>query len=150
MENSFGIESFADDLMLQKEKYVQMTAIVREQQIAIDKNDMESLSKLLDKKRGLLVEIENVDRKISKIKTNWNSIRESVAPELRNKIENVVDKISDVLKELIALEETGRNSMEAKKGFVSNELKKLQTKKKAKNAYYQKGADQSRFLDKEN
>src|SRR3989304_5649237 len=95
-----NIEEFISQLNLEKDKYIEMTAIAEEQKKTIADNNTSNLLKLLERKSVILKDIEDIERNVSTVKSSWNEIRQSIDPALRGRAEDIVDEISNILKPL--------------------------------------------------
>ena len=144
-----NIEEFISQLNLEKDKYIEMTAIAEEQKKTITDNNTSNLLKLLERKSVILKDIEDIERNVSTVKSSWNEIRQSIDPALRGRVEDIVDEISNILKTLVALEEEGRNILEGRRDSTSEEIKSLRVKKQARNAYDSGDKSDNRFVDKD-
>ena len=140
---------FLDGLKRQHAKYREMVAVAEEQLAVVASSDVDALLRLLDRKRGIMSEIEAIEKEIAEVKVQWPEIRAGLDADLIRRVETAVAETRDVLEQLVQLEEQGKAAMERRKDVTADELKGLWQKKKMRDAYGgpQKKPPDTRFYD---
>ena len=129
-------------LKKQKDCYVQLLAIARRQQKAIDtKNDPDLLQALQDK-NPILQTLQELDEEMQPL------INDLSAPDRELMIEKgqaLKDESAQTLEELIAVEDACAKILKDKKEDVLEQIKEFQGRKQGLKGYGQSGGKSSRF-----
>ena len=126
---------FLDGLRRQHAKYRDMVAVAEEQLVVLESADVDALLKLLDRKRGIMAEIDAIEKEIADVKSRWPDIRPGLDASTIGEVESAVTETRAILERLVKLEEQGKTAMEKKKVATADELKGLWQKKKMRDAY---------------
>ncbi|MFH1022453.1 MAG: flagellar export chaperone FlgN [Planctomycetota bacterium] len=105
------------DLITKEEETRQMLALVQEEQ-------------------RMVREIEVVEKDLSDAKREWEVRREHIEPNLRQRVEGVMDGVRKVLEELMKVEEDCRKRMESHRQVVAKGIQELSRAKEAGRAYH--------------
>ena len=138
-----------DGLRRQSEKYREMVAVAEEQRRVLEGDDVDALLKLLDRKRGLLVEVDVVEKEIGGIKAKWPEMKAELDATTIREVERAVEETRSVLESLVKLEEEGKAAMERRRSKTGDELRDLMQKRKVRDAYGEpkKSPPETRFFD---
>ncbi len=111
--------------------------------------DVEFLFTTLREKQKLVLEIEELDRKMIGLKQWWKVNKTSLPEEDRIEITRLFSDIEQILQELLKLEGIIAEKVKGNQKELEKELTKVNAGKRAVRAYYgKKGLRESRFLDR--
>ena len=140
-------ERLLDGLRRQREKYREMAAVAADQQKALESSDMDGLLAVVERKRGLLAEIDALEKDVAPLRARWDELKSAADAALAKEIEDTVLSTRDVLQALVKQEDEGRAALERSRQDSAEELKALMLKKKARNAYGDPSGKGPRFVD---
>ena len=129
-------------LKKQKDCYVQLLAIARRQQKAIDaKNDPDLLQALQDK-NPILQTLQDLDEEMQPL---INDLSDSGRELMIEKGQALKDESAQTLEELISVEDACAKILKDKKEDVLEQIKEFQGRKQGLKGYGQSGGKSSRF-----
>lgn len=140
-------ELFAQELGKQRDKYRALLDITRQQQGVIDSGNVDALLQLAERKRGVLDEIEAIDRGIIQWKREWRVIKKTLSTDEVTRVERVVDEITTLLQELIRLEDASRQASQKKQSETQQKMKDVKRKQQAFDAYKPQSEQGGSYLD---
>ena len=129
-------------LKKQKDCYVQLLAIARRQQTAIDEQNDPDLMKALQDKNTLLQTLQGVDEEMQPI---INNLSDSDRTLLIQKAQALKDEAAQTLEELIAVEDACAKILNEKKDDTVEQMKVFQERKQGLKGYGESGGKSSRF-----
>ena len=129
-------------LKKQKDCYVQLLAIARLQQTAIDEQNDPDLMKALQDKNTLLLTLQTLDEEMQPILKN---ISDSDRALLIQKGQTLKDEAAQTLEELIAIEDACAKILNDKKEETVEQMKTFQERKQGLKGYGESGGKSSRF-----
>jgi hypothetical protein len=129
-------------LKKQKDCYVQLLAIARQQQKAIDEQDDPGLMKALQDKNTLMQTLQTLDEEMqSALKSLSDSDRALMIP----KGQALKDEAAQALEELIAVEDACTKILKDKKDETADQMKVFQQRKQGLKGYGESSGKSSRF-----
>jgi hypothetical protein len=140
-----------DVLASQAEQYAEMTALARRQVELLTESNPAALTEVLNQKQQLMTKIESGNSEIGPLKASWADDRETVDADLRARVEQAVDKVRDVLRELVELENAFREQVTGKRNQTRDEIQQVRRTNAARKAYGQPNQPQGndpRFMDR--
>jgi hypothetical protein len=129
-------------LKKQKDCYVQLLAIARQQQKAIDEQNDPDLMKALQDKNTLLQALQTVDEEMQPA---LKSLSDSDRVLMIQKGQALKDEAAQVLEELIAVEDACAKILKDKKEETTDQMKVFQERKQGLKGYGESGGKSSRF-----
>ncbi len=144
---NIDVEKLLEGFAQQRELYEKMVEVTREQNRRIESNEVDALLKVLENKNQLLREIGDIETGAAPLRRQWNEAHEEMDAETVKRVETGIGGTKEVLQALLKLEEEGREMMERQRGTAGDQIRQIQQKRKARNAYGQKRPDESRFID---
>ncbi len=136
------INRILECLKKQKDCYVQLLAIARRQQTAIDEQNDPDLMKALQDKNTLLLTLQTLDEEMQPILKN---ISDSDRALLIQKGQALKDEAAQTLEELIAIEDACAKILNDKKEETVEQMKTFQERKQGLKGYGESGGKSSRF-----
>lgn len=136
-----------DSLSRQRDRYASVAGISERQRALLESNDMDALIDLIDQKRRLLLEIESIKKETADLMERWPSLRASAPAETVRGVEAVVEETRALLERILRIEEEDRARFEQGRQERADELRKLQMRKKMRDAYGQKGSADPGVVD---
>ena len=136
------INRILECLKKQKDCYVQLLAIARLQQTAIDEQNDPDLMKALQDKNTLLLTLQTLDEEMQPILKN---ISDSDRALLIQKGQALKDEAAQTLEELIAIEDACAKILNDKKEETVEQMKTFQERKQGLKGYGESGGKSSRF-----
>jgi hypothetical protein len=124
-----------DLLVRQQERYRQMASLVSDQQRVLQGRDLDALLGLVDRKRALLEEIEDLERDLLPLKARWPELKAALGDAERAAVECALTEIKGLLGEIVRLEEEGRLLMEGRRSSAEDEVRRLLQRRRAQGAY---------------
>lgn len=145
---TFSHQPFLDDLGLQKAKYEDIVALSLEQKKLIERDDVDGLMQILERKRRLMSDLEAVEARLKGHRLEWSEERSKVEERTVREVEDLVLSTRKVLEQLVSLEDESRTLMEKYRDATADQLKELWQKKKVREAYGGSGGEpDGRFYD---
>jgi len=129
-------------LKKQKDCYVQLLAIARQQQKAIDEQNDPDLMKALQDKNTLLQTLQTLDEEMQPALKN---LSDSDRVLMIQKGQALKDEAAQVLEELIAVEDACAKILKDKKEETTDQMKVFQERKQGLKGYGESGGKSSRF-----
>ena len=129
-------------LKKQKDCYVQLLAIARRQQKAIDGQNDPDLMKALQYKNTLLQTLQTLDEEMQSALKN---LSDSDRALMIQKGMAIKDEAAQVLEELIAVEDACAKILKDKKEETADQMKVFQERKQGLKGYGDSGGKTSRF-----
>ena len=136
------INRILEGLKKQKDCYVQLLAIARRQQKAIDEQNDPDLMKALQDKNTLLQTLQGLDEEIQPALKN---LSDSDRALMIQKGKVLKDEAAQVLEELIAIEDACAKILSDKKEETAEQMKVFQERKQGLKGYGETGGKSSRF-----
>lgn len=102
-----------DRLRRQQEKYREMVAL------SASAKDLDALFGLIERKRAILAEVEALEAELAPIKADWARVRAGFTPEEARAVRETLDATQQVLKELVRVEDEGREQLEKQRALES-------------------------------
>jgi hypothetical protein len=122
-------------LRLQQSKYRQMVAIVTTQRSVFASLDVDGILGLIEQKRRLLTEIDEIEAELAPLKSDWARVRAGFSAEEGLALEATLDGTKQVLEELVRLEDEGRALLDKRRAEKTEALEGLLNKTRARGAY---------------
>ncbi len=144
---NIDVEKLLEGFARQRELYEKMVEVTREQNRRIESNEVDALLKVLENKNQLLREVGEIETGAAPLRRQWNEAHKEMDAETVKRVETGIGGTKEVLRELLKLEEEGREMMERQRGAAGDQIREIQQKRKVRNAYGQKGPGGSRFID---
>ncbi len=145
------LTKLADGFSRQYELYRQMLGLSKEQYELRD--NMDEIYRILLEKQKLVLQIQNIDKEISESKKWWAENKNLLSREDRRQVETWFEKIENILKQLLDLENQVSSSVKDKMKEVEEKLSEVSVGKRAVRAYgnalKRKGQNEPRFMDKQ-
>jgi hypothetical protein len=129
-------------LKKQKDCYVQLLAIARQQQKAIDEQNDPGLMKALQDKNTLLQTLQTLDEETQSALKN---LSDSDRALMISKGQALKDEAAQALEELIAVEDACAKILNDKKDETVEQMKVFQERKQGLKGYGESGGKSSRF-----
>jgi len=129
-------------LKKQKDCYVQLLAIARQQQKAIDEQNDPDLMKALQDKNTLLQTLQTLDEEIQSALKVLSDLDRAL---MIQKGQALKDEAAQVLEELIAVEDACAKILKDKKEETTDQMKVFQERKQGLKGYGESGGKSSRF-----
>ena len=129
-------------LKKQKDCYVQLLAIARQQQKAIDEQNDPDLMKALQDKNTLLQTLQTLDEEMQSALKVLSDLDRAL---MIQKGQALKDEAAQVLEELIAVEDSCAKILNEKKEETTDQMKVFQERKQGLKGYGESGGKSSRF-----
>jgi len=129
-------------LKKQKDCYVQLLAIARQQQKAIDEQNDPDLMKALQDKNTLLQTLQTLDEEMQSALKVLSDLDRAL---MIQKGQALKDEAAQVLEELIAVEDACAKILKDKKEETTDQMKVFQERKQGLKGYGESGGKSSRF-----
>jgi len=129
-------------LKKQKDCYVQLLAIARQQQKAIDEQNDPDLMKALQDKNTLLQTLQTLDEEMQSALKVLSDLDRAL---MIQKGQALKDEAAQVLEELIAVEDSCAKILKDKKEETTDQMKVFQERKQGLKGYGESGGKSSRF-----
>ena len=126
---------FLEGLRRQQSKYRELATVAEEQKRVLDGGDIDALMTVVERKRVIMAEIEELEKDLSATKGRWAELRASVDEATIREVEGAVEETKRILQELVRLEDEARAVLERQRISTAEQLKELMTKKRARGAY---------------
>jgi flagellar biosynthesis/type III secretory pathway chaperone len=136
------INRILEGLKKQKDCYVQLLAIARRQQKAIDAQNDSDLMKALQDKNTLLQTLQTVDEEMQPA---LKGLSDSDRTQMIQKGQALKDEAARTLEELIAIEDACAKILKDKKEETADQMKVFQQRKQGLKGYGETGDKSSRF-----
>ena len=136
------INRMIECLKKQKDCYVQLLAVARRQQKAIDEKNDPDLLKALQEKNPLLQTLQTLDTEMQSVLKN---LSESDCTLMIQKGKTLKDEAAQTLEQLIAVEDACAKILKDKKEDTLEQMKVFQEHKKGLKGYGESGGKPSRF-----
>ena len=136
------INRMIECLKKQKDCYVQLLAVARRQQKAIDEKNDPDLLKALQEKNPLLQTLQTLDTEMQPILKN---LSESDRTLMIQKGKALKDEAAQTLEQLIAVEDACAKILKDKKEDALEQIKEFQERRKGLKGYGESGGKSSRF-----
>ncbi|HKI69473.1 MAG TPA: flagellar export chaperone FlgN [Verrucomicrobiae bacterium] len=137
------INRIIECLRKQKDCYVQLLAIARRQQKAIDEQNDPNLMKALQEKNTLLQALQALDEEMQPILINLSNSDRTL---MIQKGQALKDEAAQTLEQLIAIEDACAKILRNKKEETAEQMKVFQERKKGLKGYGESGGKSSRFF----
>jgi hypothetical protein len=124
-----------DRLRRQQGKYREMADIVASQRAVFASLDVDAILGLIERKRAILSEIEQLEAELAPAKADWAKVRSSFSPEEVRDIQATLDGTQEVLRELVRLEDEGRAMLQTQRDATSTTLGGQIRSRRARGAY---------------
>jgi flagellar biosynthesis/type III secretory pathway chaperone len=141
------VARFLDSLRRQQGKYRELAVVAEEQKRVLSGSDIDALMGVVDRKRLIMGEIEQLEKDLAPTKGRWAEIRGSLEPSTIREVESAVEETKRILQELVRLEDEAREALERQRVSTAEQLKDLMKKKQARGAYGAGGGPDPRFID---
>jgi hypothetical protein len=122
-------------LRRQQGKYREMADIVASQRAVFASLDVDAILCLIERKRAILSEIEQLEADLAPAKADWAKVRSSFSPEEARDIQATLDQTQEVLRELVRLEDEGRAMLQTRRDATSETLSGQIRSRRARGAY---------------
>lgn len=123
-----------DRLRRQHGKYREMADIVGSQRSVFASLNVDAILGLIERKRAILAEIEQLEADLAPAKADWAKLRSSFTPEESREIQATLDGTQQVLRDLVRLEDEGRAMLQTQRGQAA-ELNQQMQGRRARGAY---------------
>ena len=126
---------FLAGLKRQQSKYRELAGVSEEQSRILGGGDMDALMALVERKRGIMAEIEDLDKGLSAVKARWAELRGSIDRATTREVEATVEETKGILQKLIRLEDEARAALERRRDSPTGPFQELTMRKRARGAY---------------
>lgn len=128
-------ETFLDDVAQQTERYRTMTALGEQMVTCILEDRLNDVLPLMERKRGLMEEIQELEKRVSPMRKRWAEIKAALTPELEKRASQVLLEARAAIEALVAVENRAAALLERGRASASSQLDDLLRKRKAGDAY---------------
>jgi hypothetical protein len=122
-------------LQRQQELYQVLKRVASRQLEVLRSGQTDQLVELVEAKQAELARVESIDAQIGELKSGWRDWRGQVAMPLRDRIEQELAALSQVLQQLIDLEAEGEQSVRAGMSERTEVLRQIEAARKLQQAY---------------
>ena len=119
----------------EKSLYAKFMELSRRQLGVIEQGDVSELLSLLGRKQELLEQMGGVEQELAPAKRNWGQFRTTLSREQRPTVQTLIDEVRGVLKDLIALEKKGEESLQAQRRQTLEQIKQTERGSQLGKAY---------------
>jgi hypothetical protein len=102
-----------DRLRRQQDKYREMVAL------SASTRDVDSMLALIERKRSILAEVDALEAELAPLKADWPAVRAAFTPDEARAVRETLDATQQVLKELVRVEDEGREQLEKQRALDS-------------------------------
>ena len=142
------VETFAEQLGAQAERYRALLALGERQRQALEGDDLAAFHELLGQKATLVAEIGAADEAAAQNRAVWDAHRDAVPEALRERLRAVVEEIRRALEQSLAVEQACEARLHAAKTHVAQDLDQVGRGRRALASYRPAPPPvQSRHLD---
>ncbi|MAT15745.1 MAG: hypothetical protein CMJ46_10815 [Planctomyces sp.] len=125
-----------------------LLALSEQQQAAISENQLDELLSIIGRKQRVLTLMEDTKREQPALWENWQTDREGLDSETRQRCEQYLAETESLLASLVQLEQQGTDQLKKNRDHTQAELQQISRSMKANDAYYDQGESPThRFLD---
>jgi hypothetical protein len=128
-------QMIASALMAQRDLYVQLGALARQQSQFVATGETENLMQILAARSSLIEQIAPLDAKLSPYKGRWQEVLDGMPLEDRQKVVPLLKEVQALLADILAADEADKESLIRQKQQVSNEIGKTVTGAVVNKAY---------------
>ena len=128
-------ESFLDDVVLQTGRYRAMTALGEEMVALILDDRLNDVLPLMERKRRLMEEIQEIEKRVSPLRKRWSEIKATLSPDQEKRASQVLLDARGAIEALVAVENRAGALLERGRAAASSQLDDLLRKRKADDAY---------------
>jgi len=136
------INRMIECLKKQKDCYVQLLAVARRQQKAIDEQNDPDLLKAVQDKNPLLQTLQKLDEEMQPVLKNMSDSDRKLMIQKGNALK---DEVAQALEQLIAVEDACSKILKNKKEETLEQMKVFQERKKGLKGYGEPAGKSSRF-----
>ena len=129
------MNEFVERLRRQRDKYREMSAVVERQQAVLSGSDLDALVALVERKRVLMAEIEELERALRPDRERWAEIRKGLDASARREAEATIAETKAILAALVKLEDEGRALLEERQASAAERIQAVLRRRKAGRAY---------------
>lgn len=129
------VARFLEGLRSQQSKYRELAAVAEEQKRVLGAADIDALMGIVERKRSIMAEIEELEKGLAPTKGRWAELRAGIDGPTIREVEAAVEETKRILQELVRLEDEARGVLERQRVSTAEQLKELMTKKRARGAY---------------
>jgi len=133
-------EEYGKELKL----YGSMFDITLKQEKAIQQKDFRKLFSLINQKKELIKKINEIEKELLPFKENWRKLKNS---SLKTEIFPLIEKISLLLKKILAQEKKNELLLASFIKSITENLQHLQMRKKLDKVYAISLEEEPRFMD---
>ena len=129
------VDRLLNALQQQQERYDTMVSVMEDQKSLLGASDIDALMVLVDRKRALLSEIDELEKQVVEVRGDWKETRETLDETSRRRVEEAIERKRVVLERLVNLENEGFDLMQQRRAAAAEELNALVKMKRARGAY---------------
>ena len=133
------VDRLLNALQQQQERYDTMVSVMENQKSLLGARDVDALMVLVDRKRALLSEIDELEKQVVEVRGGWEETRETLGETSRRRVEEAIERKRVVLERLVNLENEGFELMQQRRSAAADELEALMKKRRARTAYLRNG-----------
>lgn len=142
-------ERLREGLRRERQVYLDLAELSRQQEQIINSGLTEQILDLAHAKADKLDRIAVIEGELAELKPQWHDVRERIDEGLRAEVEEELDQIQTVLRQLIELEARGQANVEANQRETAEKLRQVDGGRRLHQAYRTaKPPPKSRFLDR--
>ncbi|MGN6367024.1 MAG: flagellar export chaperone FlgN [Phycisphaerae bacterium] len=119
----------------QKELYVQLLALAKQQSSHVAAGDSESLMRVLGERSRVLDQVAPLDRELQPYKGRWQEVLDGLPAAEREVVGNLLKEVQQLLGDILAQDEQDKESLIRQKEQVGTELKRTVTGAQVNRAY---------------
>lgn len=142
-------ESLLVDLSRQRDLYRALFVLASRQKDVLVAGDTAALLTLVEQKRRLMLSCEECDRRVLPWRERWQECRGALPPDVRARMEVLVDEVGTALRELLALEDECTRLAQQSLTATGEEIRRVVEGRRVDAAYRPPpGTQDPRFLDR--
>lgn len=136
-----------EGLREQREIYAELAVCTLRQGEILLRGRTDEILELARAKESALARIEAVEPRIGDGKAEWPSVRDSLPEELRLAVQDELDQLHDMLRDLIALETEQQRRVDVARRETTEKLRRYEGDRRVSEAYGAPATPGPRFLD---
>ena len=135
-------------LSRQVELYEQLQMLADRQRALIAAEDTQPLLKVLAQRKRLTAELAELSEGLRPFRSNWREVHASLGPEDRQAARELIGKVDDKLRQLLAGDEHDARMLKLRRQRVGEELESIDSSKRALVAYKSAGAPETACFER--
>ena len=129
------VQSLVQTLTAQRDLYMQLAALARQQSECIAHGESEDLMRILAARGRLIDQLAPLDQQLQPYKDRWQQVLADMAEPDRNQVSMLLTQVQQLLSDLLEQDDADRQTLLRQKTEVSEQLSRTVTGSQLNRAY---------------